>query len=987
MKMSVTLRQHFWKTKLCPLHMENRCKEGNNCDYAHSIEDLRSIPDLKRTKLCYKLLKGEKCFNKKCNYAHNQEELKSAQNLFAYKSSMCKFVANKTCLNGSTCRFAHTIDELRVPRIPEILLEKNNLEVEGENDSIACVSGRNIINELNNNGDCINKENAESVGSMHRSTNERTDSSINESKENITQKFTKNFDLILNNFQSMQITQNEHRYNNTNYLKNYSTNSGFHRNTNNRENNHKDEKKRKDKNRNKEKQLKSKLKKFNYVKNYEHNLANYDAVPNSYASSSNKMKSVDERYKFYDSNTTISSSLNCAKVEKNEQMNDQAYVGKTFEKVDLNEYYGKTEECIRRCSKEKSAKGNADECVKGSENQEREGEGCVELSYNKNRCNENGGNYKHGQVRTNESNKNKSKKRNDTKNYNVQKNAPTCDIINGKAGNGYMAHGNTGNCHMSNDNATSGNTENSNVPYPTNNKYMMNGQENQINYTDYNYNNYVNPLIYNKVMQMKFNAFNPYINYNQVNNSACKYDGAIMSNHYQHFMKPNEYFMYDHQTNIQHMTPNYYANYLYFYANPYNYDHCARTNKMKNADNSVGEKFISTGNQKQSVPKKATHLMEFNKSNDRNGNEENQGDKTFDKEHNYWGTYEEELDTSEEVSDEDDESCDEFVGGRDNDGPEISREERVNVTDETENGIENGVKNGIENEVENKVENEVENGTENEIENEKENEAENEIENETGIDPKSEQLEKSTHHTQSRDGNTNTDLTKAGKIKKNKEHIKQCSVSELRGKNEHTKENMNICIKKSYHGNANNNNAVIETSERNKFRNGNLNDERVKHTKSNMKHKKNKMSNFVPLNNNENKNYNRNICLSNEETVYNTKRNDNNIENIKQGTGGTFGNSTNAKSTKNAQLQFNAHANPSSVYSYILNASNTENTNCEKRFMKPSSTPMDLYLNNQYHMNQLANEHMMYNLNNRNYGYYYCPYVPSDAYNDEVYLN
>ncbi|KAI4837139.1 zinc finger protein [Plasmodium brasilianum] len=252
--MSVTLRQHFWKTKLCPLHMENRCKEGDNCDYAHSIEDLRSIPDLKRTKLCYKLLKGEKCFNKKCNYAHNQDELKSAQNLFAYKSSMCKFVANKTCLNGSTCRFAHTIDELRVPRIPEILLEKSNTELVGENDLTTFLDNGNI-NETNNNRMSMNNDNDNNNIIENSSNNNCKKGSIMNTNSNDSNNnerynrdnFNKNFDMMLNSFKVMSIANIEHGYNNTNCMKVYNHNNINHMNGNNGLHNNRGERKKKKK--------------------------------------------------------------------------------------------------------------------------------------------------------------------------------------------------------------------------------------------------------------------------------------------------------------------------------------------------------------------------------------------------------------------------------------------------------------------------------------------------------------------------------------------------------------------------------------------------------------------------------------------------------------------------------------------------------------------------------------------------------------------
>ncbi|EAA19072.1 hypothetical protein [Plasmodium yoelii yoelii] len=76
----------------------------------------------------------------------------------------------------------------------------------------------------------------------------------------------------------------------------------------------------------------------------------------------------------------------------------------------------------------------------------------------------------------------------------------------------------------------------------------------------------------------------------------------------------------------------------------------------------------------------------------------------------------------------------------------------------------------------------------------------------------------------------------------------------------------------------------------------------------------------------------------------------------------------------------------SSVYSYMVNANNMQNMNYDKNLINPSVPSMEMYHNNPCHMNELNNEQMIYNLNNRNIGYYYYPYIPT-TYNDEVYLN
>eukprot|EP00922_Rhytidocystis_sp_ex-Travisia-forbesii_P047754 GHVS01071214.1.p1 GENE.GHVS01071214.1~~GHVS01071214.1.p1 ORF type:complete len:494 (+),score=108.34 GHVS01071214.1:275-1756(+) len=111
--MPYNLKQHFRKTKLCPMHMEGHCGSRDNCDYAHSVDELRVIPDLRRTKLCPKSIKGYQCSDENCTFAHNPTELRACANLWAYKTSLCSFHLRSRCLNGPQCRFAHDSGELR----------------------------------------------------------------------------------------------------------------------------------------------------------------------------------------------------------------------------------------------------------------------------------------------------------------------------------------------------------------------------------------------------------------------------------------------------------------------------------------------------------------------------------------------------------------------------------------------------------------------------------------------------------------------------------------------------------------------------------------------------------------------------------------------------------------------------------------------------------------------------------------------------------
>ncbi|CXI67501.1 zinc finger protein, putative [Plasmodium berghei] len=870
MKMSVTLRQHFWKTKLCPLHAENKCKEGDNCDYAHSIEDLRSIPDLKRTKLCYKLLKGEKCFNKKCNYAHNQDELKSAQNLFAYKSSMCKFIENKACLNGSTCRFAHNIDELRVPRIPEILLEKGSTEIDGKNVASYYLDDNNnntndkINNEMIASGES-NIENCYKIGNMHNNGNINKEANINcnitgnnncnmyinRNNNNICSmdvnrnnyqrinsdrnsnngNFNNNFNMLLNNFNAMHIkTNGEHIYNNQIFLNKYNNNNNninnnYHMYKNNAMNSKRDDRKRKDKNINKNKEKQIKQKKNNHNKNYENYDNTEDNVINNHAAQSIKQK--EEGNEFYDSSTTISSSLNFEEESDKNKINE-AYVSNNFEEVDINQYCEKIEE---------NTFIESNENINDHYNDRSTYENCNKVAY------------------SNDKEKSLSKKK---KKKNMNKNSNEDNKKNSK------------NCI-------------------NNNEQCINELEGQYNYMDYNNYNYLNHLFYNKMMQMKFNPSIQYMNYQQINNIEGQ-NNALMSNNYSKFIKPNEYGLYDHQNNMPYMVaPNYYPHYLYYYTNPCNYNQSVIPDKIIN-----------------------------------NNNDKNINDESPLKKNNPTTS-----DTEICQSDHDDNEEEEIVVNqinfeKDEESEETNCEkEKLTNNDKIYDGIDDKI-----------------------------NEEET---NKNDIDK---------NHKSKSDVNIDN------------------SITELTNKRDCIeKENKYSFIKKSTHSN-NNDNIIRIEDKLNDQKGENVYDETaklqiIKNQKTEKhRHQKTKRSKLVPLNKNGKKKFNKELHMNKDEHF--NKQKEGNMETEKLVNDNVL-NEQNRNCIKTQSAS-------SSVYSYMVNTNNMQNMSYDKNFINPPVPSIEMYHNNPCHMNELTNEQMIYNLNNRNIGYYYYPYMPT-TYNDEVYLN
>jgi len=98
------------KTKMCVFFKKNKCALGQDCPFAHAREELQVTPDLSKTKLCYNYFRS-RCFNGNCRFAHGYEELRATENV--YKTELCRWSALGWCKVGKSCRYAHTVDELR----------------------------------------------------------------------------------------------------------------------------------------------------------------------------------------------------------------------------------------------------------------------------------------------------------------------------------------------------------------------------------------------------------------------------------------------------------------------------------------------------------------------------------------------------------------------------------------------------------------------------------------------------------------------------------------------------------------------------------------------------------------------------------------------------------------------------------------------------------------------------------------------------------
>eukprot|EP01066_Platyproteum_vivax_P001632 Platyproteum_vivax@DN1207_c0_g1_i2.p1 len=98
----------FYKTKLCPAFQKGCCFNGDGCQYAHSLDELRPMPDLSKTRLCESLLKGTMCeAGPGCPFAHSLEERRVDP--LIHKKKLCGSISRGVpCIWGDKCQFVHS---------------------------------------------------------------------------------------------------------------------------------------------------------------------------------------------------------------------------------------------------------------------------------------------------------------------------------------------------------------------------------------------------------------------------------------------------------------------------------------------------------------------------------------------------------------------------------------------------------------------------------------------------------------------------------------------------------------------------------------------------------------------------------------------------------------------------------------------------------------------------------------------------------------
>mmetsp|Transcript_52660 Transcript_52660/g.115460 ORF Transcript_52660/g.115460 Transcript_52660/m.115460 type:complete len:311 (+) Transcript_52660:43-975(+) len=142
------LKEKLAKTRWCHFHLRGHCKlQADTCSFAHSAEELRSAPNLQKTKLCEAFQRGECMDGDRCKYAHRPAELRVTEDVL--KTRLCRYYVNGYCRKGDACTHAHGKHQLRASKEQEA--ESKNrvlLDITGSAPEMAPVDFAAIENRI-----------------------------------------------------------------------------------------------------------------------------------------------------------------------------------------------------------------------------------------------------------------------------------------------------------------------------------------------------------------------------------------------------------------------------------------------------------------------------------------------------------------------------------------------------------------------------------------------------------------------------------------------------------------------------------------------------------------------------------------------------------------------------------------------------------------------------------------------------------------------
>mmetsp|Transcript_5358 Transcript_5358/g.12590 ORF Transcript_5358/g.12590 Transcript_5358/m.12590 type:complete len:169 (+) Transcript_5358:102-608(+) len=101
-------KKRFYKqTRLCSFNLVGACKRGAACNFAHTEQDLKEMPDFSKTRICKNFMAGKCELGSACSFAHGQQELIQVKKTNKKDKELTKkptaFLGGRSGSSASTC--------------------------------------------------------------------------------------------------------------------------------------------------------------------------------------------------------------------------------------------------------------------------------------------------------------------------------------------------------------------------------------------------------------------------------------------------------------------------------------------------------------------------------------------------------------------------------------------------------------------------------------------------------------------------------------------------------------------------------------------------------------------------------------------------------------------------------------------------------------------------------------------------------------------
>mmetsp|Transcript_80537 Transcript_80537/g.249884 ORF Transcript_80537/g.249884 Transcript_80537/m.249884 type:complete len:382 (+) Transcript_80537:86-1231(+) len=111
----------FRKTVICRFYLADACKKGSKCTFAHSVDELQEVPDLKKTALCKMWKRGNCALSAdRCPFAHTKRELRVSPAFADLSASKRTGAGARSPPNSVSTRCPESADGSQSSRSPQV---------------------------------------------------------------------------------------------------------------------------------------------------------------------------------------------------------------------------------------------------------------------------------------------------------------------------------------------------------------------------------------------------------------------------------------------------------------------------------------------------------------------------------------------------------------------------------------------------------------------------------------------------------------------------------------------------------------------------------------------------------------------------------------------------------------------------------------------------------------------------------------------------